>query len=310
VRLQIPAKTFDNSEGQQSRFFPWILCGEVGGKALIIALHSYKGGTGKTLLSVNLAIIFAKMGKKVCLLDLDLRAPSIHSFFKVGSNYWVNDYLSKACEIEKVLVDCTTRDMAKGKLFVGLANPSTEAIREMTAKDRQWEMEALTRLFSLKTSLLKDRCFDYVFFDTGPGLLYSSINAIVSADVVLVVTSTDRSDVEGTQRMIHDLYELFAKKTGIIMNKVLLDPRENDAITLETCGLPVVGVVPCSCDILDAEGKCLFASEKPNHPFTRKLQEIAANLMVIRGYSALPAPKALKIGRCASDNAPSFPKVR
>jgi MinD-like ATPase involved in chromosome partitioning or flagellar assembly len=128
--------------------------------------------------------------------------------------------------------------------------------------------------------------------------------------VVLVVTSTDRSDVEGTQRMIHDLYELFAKKTGIIMNKVLLDPRENDAITLETCGLPVVGVVPCSCDILDAEGKCLFASEKPNHPFTRKLQEIAANLMVIRGYSALRAPKALKIGRCASDNAASFPKVR
>jgi MinD-like ATPase involved in chromosome partitioning or flagellar assembly len=276
---------------------------------LIIALHSYKGGTGKTLFSVNLAATFAKMGKKVCLLDLDLRAPSIHSFFKNGSNYWVNDYLSKACEINKVLVDCTTRDMAEGELFVGLANPSTEAIREMTAKDRQWEMEALARVFSLKCTLLKDLQFDYVFLDTSPGLLYSSINAIVSADVVLVVTSTDRSDVEGTHRMIHDLYELFAKRTGIIVNKVPMDLQESDAVKLETCGLPVVGVVPCSCDILDAEGKCLFACEKPNHPFTRKLQKIAANLMV-RSQSALPTRKALKLEVRASDNAASFPQIK
>jgi len=132
VRLRIPAKTFDNSKDQRSTFFSWILrvsslfeklCEEVGGKALIIALHSYKGGTGKTLLSVNLATIFAKMGKKVCLLDLDLRAPSIHSFFRNGSNYWVNDYLSKACKIEKVLVDCTTMDMAKARAVCWFGKP-------------------------------------------------------------------------------------------------------------------------------------------------------------------------------------------
>ena len=88
--------------------------------------------------------------------------------------------------------------MAKEKMFVGLADPSTEAIREMTAKNRQWEMEALARLFSLKTFLLNDMHFDYAFFDTSPGLLYSSINAIISADIVLVVTTTDKSDVKGT----------------------------------------------------------------------------------------------------------------
>ena len=272
---------------------------------MIITLHSYKGGTGKTLISVNLATTFAKMGKKVCLLDLDLRAPSIHSFFKNGSNYWVNDYLSKACEIDKVLVDCTMRDMAEGELFVGLANPSTEAIRDMTAKDRQWEMEALARVFSLKGSLLKDLHFDYVFFDTSPGLLYSSINAIVSADLVLVVTSTDRSDVEGTQRMIHDLYELFEKKTGIIMNKVPLELKKGNAIKLETYNLPVFGVVPCSCDILDAGGNCLFASEKPHHPFTKTLQEIARNLMVMSGRSVVPAPEYLKLQGCVSEDAAS-----
>jgi MinD-like ATPase involved in chromosome partitioning or flagellar assembly len=269
---------------------------------VIIALHSYKGGTGKTLLSVNLATLFAKMGKKVCLMDLDLRAPSIHSIFKNRTSYWVNDYLSKACKIENVLSDCTSKDMAKGKLFVGLANPSTEAIRDMEAKDRKWEMEALGRLFALKTTLLKDMQFDYVFFDTSPGLQYSAINAIVSADIALVVMSTDRSDVEGTQRMIRDLYELFEKKTGIIINKIPFECfsgllQKNNSIKLATHQLPIVGAVPCSCDILAAGGKCLFASEKPNHPFTKTLKEIAANL-VMTGYSALATPKPLKTEKC------------
>jgi MinD-like ATPase involved in chromosome partitioning or flagellar assembly len=270
---------------------------------VIIALHSYKGGTGKTLLSVNLATLFAKMGKKVCLLDLDLRAPSIHSIFKNETTHWVNDYLSKACKIENVLSDCTSKDMTKGKLFVGLANPSTDAIRDMESKDRKWEMEALGRLFALKNSLLKDMHFDYVFFDTSPGLQYSAINAIVSADIALVVMSTDRSDVEGTQRMMRDLYELFEKKTGIIINKVPFECfsgllQKSNSIKLATYQLPIVGVVPCSCDILAAGGKCLFASEKPNHPFTKTLKEIAANL-VMPGYSVHVTPKPLKPEKCA-----------
>jgi MinD-like ATPase involved in chromosome partitioning or flagellar assembly len=242
---------------------------------------------------------------------LDLRAPSIHSIFKNGTNYWVNDYLSRACKIEKVLSECTSKDMEKGKLFVGLANPSTEAIREMESKDRKWEMEALGRLFSLKTSLLKDMHFDYVFFDTSPGLQYSAINAIVSADIVLVVMSTDKSDVEETQRMMHDLYELFEKKTGIIINKIPFGylsekTQKNNSANLAAHQLPIVGVVPCSCDVLAAEGKCLFASEKPNHPFTKTLQEIATNLAVMTSYSARVAPKPLKIEKCPSNYVSSL----
>ena len=182
----------------------------------IIALHSYKGGTGKTLLSTNLAAIYVSMGKSVCLMDLDFRAPSLQAVLKLKNpEYWLNDYLHEACDIKKVLIDITDRYKA-GRFFIGLANPTTEAIREMSAKDRKWEMKALGRLLALKTSLLNELKLDYIIFDTSPGLQYSSINAIVSADVVLVVTSRDRSDVEGTHRMIHELYELFEKKNSCL----------------------------------------------------------------------------------------------
>jgi MinD-like ATPase involved in chromosome partitioning or flagellar assembly len=163
---------------------------------LLVTLHSYKGGTGKTLLSVNLAMIFADKEKKGLFAGFGSSCSEPQFIINNGNKCWVNDYLNKACNSEKILTDCTPPYIKSGRLFVGLANPSTEAIREMSSKDRKWEMEALGRLLSLKEHLLNDLNFDYVICDSSPGLQYSSINAIVAADVVLVVTSIDRSDVE------------------------------------------------------------------------------------------------------------------
>lgn len=251
----------------------------------IIAVHSYKGGTGKTLLSVNLAATFVKLGKKVCLFDLDFRAPSLATLLKVEkAEHWLNDYLNGTCEIDKVLVDLSDRIHNGGKLFVGFANPTTEAIRDMTAKDRKWEMRALGRLLSLRTSLLNDKGFDYLIFDTSPGLQYSSINAIVGADIVLVATTFDRSDVDGTRRMLRELYDLFEKKTEIVLNKVLQDvvsksgKEAMQAKVKDLYMVPLLGVIPCFCDILKGEGNIIFAQEKPEHPFTKILEEIASKI--------------------------------
>jgi len=248
----------------------------------MIAVHSYKGGTGKTLLSVNLAATFAKHGKKVCLLDLDFRAPSISTILRIEkAECWLNDYLNSACEIDKVLVDLSDRFQNNGKLFVGLANPKTEAIRDMSAKDRKWEMRALGRLLALRTSLVNNEGFDYLIFDTSPGLQYSSINAIVSADLVIVATTSDRSDVDGTKRMLRELYDLFEKKTEIVLNKVLYDVssksgrEEVQTKIKDTYQVPLLGMIPCFCDISRAEGNFIFAQERPEHPFVKILDEIA-----------------------------------
>jgi MinD-like ATPase involved in chromosome partitioning or flagellar assembly len=252
----------------------------------IIAVHSYKGGTGKTLLSVNLASTYAKRGRNICLFDLDFRAPSLHAAFKAeGNGYWLNDYLNGTCDIKKVLVELDPRIKGSGRLFVGLANPATEAIREMSAKDRKWEMRALGRLLSLKTSLLNDMHLDHIIFDTSPGLQYSSINAIVSADVAVVVSSLDASDIKGTQRMTHELYDLFEKKTGIILNKILAGimstPSKKKAL-LEKLraihNLPIIDIIPCFCEVLEAGGTYIFTVERPEHPFTAILNEVATKV--------------------------------
>lgn len=250
----------------------------------IIAVHSYKGGTGKTLLSINLAATFVKQGKKICLLDLDFRAPSLATLLNVTkSDYWLNDYLNGTCEIDKVLIDSSDRIHNGGKFFIGLANPTTEAIRDMSAKDRKWEMRALGRLLALRNSLLNDKGFDYLIMDTSPGLQYSSINAIVSADLVIVATTFDRSDVDGTRRMLRELYDLFEKKTEIVLNKVLNASssvmKENVQTKIkDVYQAPLLGVIPCFCDVLRAEGNTIFVQEKPEHPFTKILDAIASEI--------------------------------
>ena len=250
----------------------------------VIAVHSYKGGTGKTILSINLAAALVKHGKKVCLMDLDFRAPSLSTLLKVEKvDYWLNDYLNGICGIDKVLIDLTERIRDGGKLFVGLANPTTEAIRDISAKDRKWEMRALGRLLSLRNTLLNDKGFDYLVFDTSPGLQYSSINAIVSADLVIVASTLDKSDVEGTKRMLKELYDLFEKKTRIVTNKVLYGENIKSVKDVrsqmeELYGVPILGVIPCFCDVSRAKGTLIFVEDKPDHPFTKIMDEIATEL--------------------------------
>ena len=236
----------------------------------IIAVHSYKGGTGKTLLSVNLAATFAKQGKNVCLFDLDFRAPSLFAILKVdNAECYLNDYLNGTCDINRVLVDLSSR--------------IPEAIRDMSAKDRKWEMRALGRLLSLRNTLLNEKGFDYIVFDTSPGLQYSSINAIVTADLVVVATTGDRSDVDGTSRMLRELYNLFEKKTGLVVNKVLdagskAKRDEMDLKAKTVYQVPMLGLVPCFCEILRAEGSFIFVRDKPDHPFTKILYEMTRKI--------------------------------
>ena len=115
--------------------------------ASCIAFHSYKGGTGKTTIAANLAALLAKKGYKVCLLDLDVYAPSLHSYFDVNPKRWINDFLNGTAEVGDIIMDLTSviqnvspnngelsllqerqREKITGKLWVGFSSPKKEEI--------------------------------------------------------------------------------------------------------------------------------------------------------------------------------------
>ena len=58
-----------------------------------IAFHSYKGGTGKSTISSNISVLLVKRGYNVLLIDMDVYAPTLQTYFNQTPNYWINNYL-------------------------------------------------------------------------------------------------------------------------------------------------------------------------------------------------------------------------
>jgi len=127
---------------------------------------------------------------------------------------------------------------------------------------------------------------DCCIFDTSPGVQHSSINAIVSSDVSMIITTLDSLDLKGTENMLVDLFGALDKKPVILVNKFSPEARiksskinEKIISKLEkTLKHPVIGVIPCYCDVLQTERTTLLAIEKPNHPFIKDLEKVAAEL--------------------------------
>lgn len=255
----------------------------------VIALHSNRGGVGKTLIATNLAMAYANLGRRVCLIDLDFRAPSLSSILQLQHpNLWINDFLDERGKIWDALVDITPKYGIDGRLLVGVADPSLEAIRKMTLKDRRWEMATLRKLMSIKKELARKN-IEYVIFDTSPGILYSSVNAVACSDAVVVVTTADIIDASETQRGITELYKAFEKPTYVFMNKAMpmfqWSDAERNAILEKFTPIfnaPIMTIVPCYCDLLNSNRTTIYTIEMPEHPFSKAVYETANKLSEIK----------------------------
>ncbi len=76
----------------------------------IISTHSYRGGTGKSNLTANLAAGLALRGHRVGIVDTDIQSPGIHALFKVdphGLRFTLNDYLWGRCGATETAIDVT-----------------------------------------------------------------------------------------------------------------------------------------------------------------------------------------------------------
>lgn len=255
-----------------------------------ISIHSSRGGTGKTLLATNIAVLLAKKGHNVALLDLDFRSPSLVGVFSKAINQqldcYLNTYLDGRCPRETATVELTQKFNTNGRLLVGFANPEVAAVRNMAEKSRSWEVSALKRLFALRSELFKNQGTDYCIYDTSPGVQYTSVNAVVSSDLSVIVSTLDSLDIAGTESLLVDLYAAFEKKTAIVLNKVFPEnqsPLQNktDALNEVTRKFQssIIGEIPCYCKVLLADRSTILAAEEPQHPFVKKLEEVVKNLV-------------------------------
>jgi chromosome partitioning protein len=255
-----------------------------------IAFHSYKGGTGKTTLISNLAALYAKNGFNVALLDFDLYAPSLSAYFKKKPSAFINDLLSGQAKISDVVYDITSELGLNGKFLVGFSSSRKEDVNEIEIKhDSKWQIEAVKRFIKAKQELNDQFKIDYLFLDTSPGIRYWSINTLATSDYIFLLLKDSDMDIEGTRKMIIDIYDSLSRygaKYFVILNKVPGETVKEESMLIKdekawiselerVVGADVVGSIPCFCDIQFSRHEFLFSIRQPNHPFSTRMEKIA-----------------------------------
>jgi chromosome partitioning protein len=283
-----------------------------------IAFHSYKGGTGKTTLAANFAALLAKKGSNVVLLDLDVYAPSLQSYFDTDPKKWINDFLLEKADLKEVVLDLTPlveggRGNGKptgGRLWVGFCNANKEEILKFETVLGKKSIN-LFRRFILLRELLYQYKADYIIIDTSPGIRYWSINALVVADVLLLILKMSDLDIAATRAVVGEIYASLTKfgaasflllnrvsgycmpyetqntaaigtslhepglesRSSPLMNQQLTERDMQNFIASET-GMKIVCAFPCYCDIQFSRKEFLTVLNQPEHLFAKRFEQL------------------------------------
>jgi polysaccharide biosynthesis transport protein len=175
-------------------------------KTLMVA--SPKPGQGATTTICNLAIALAQIGKKIVLIDADMRRPSLHEFFYIPNE----NGLSTILQGKGNPYDCIVQT-GIDNLIVIPAGPPPLNPSELLASDRMWEI----------VKLLEERC-DMVLFDTPSTVVFSDGPVLASwLDAVLFVINANQVP-RGTERQALDmLRKAKANIIGTVVNRLGFD---------------------------------------------------------------------------------------
>ncbi|HLE29574.1 MAG TPA: MinD/ParA family protein [Anaerolineales bacterium] len=247
----------------------------------IISVHSFRGGTGKSNTTANLAALFAMEGQRVGVIDTDIQSPGIHVLFGLGEDDMgrsLNDYLWGKCDIKETAHDVTPRLGAaiKGKVFL---IPSSIKAGEIARVLREgYDVGLLNDGFH---RLVEDLNLDVLMIDTHPGLNEETLLSIAISDALAILLRPDQQDYQGTSVTVEVARKLDVPRLLLIVNKVptVFDAAEVKARVEKTYNCEVAAVLPHSDELMTLASAGVFALRYPAHPVTGLYKQIAAKLM-------------------------------
>lgn len=258
--------------------------------ARVITVTSGKGGVGKSNMSVNLALQFRKMGKRVIIFDADFGLANVEVLFGAIPQYNLGDVIYRDRNIKEVITN--------GPMDIGFISGGTgiEGLGNLEKPQIQKLVSALTELDSLA---------DIIIIDTGAGISDSVLEFVMSGHEVLLVTTPEPTSITDSYSLLKALNRSpdFAAsdiQIKVIVNRVLsntdgrnlfskLDVVVNRFLNLS---IEYLGTVPQDENIMKAVMKQTPISiEYPNSKASRALEEIAQALLKEEDGSGLQEQK-------------------
>src|SRR5258706_15817512 len=247
----------------------------------VISIHSFRGGTGKSNTTANIATLLAMDGFRVGVVDTDIASPGIHVLFNLDESeitHSLNDYLWGKCTIEQAAQDVTGHvgGEIKGQIFL---IPSSIKAGEIARILREgYDVGLLNDGFRDVIDRLN---LDYLLIDTHPGLNEETLLSIALSNALVVIMRPDQQDYQGTVVTVEVARKLGVKRMMILVNKSprSLDPADVKAQVEQTFRADVAAVLPHADEMMDLGSATVFALRYPNHAITKMLKELSETLM-------------------------------
>lgn len=247
----------------------------------IVSVHSYRGGTGKSNMTSNLATVVALTGKRVGIVDTDIQSPGIHVIFNLDDkkiNRSLNDYLWGNCAIADTAYQIPLPEVQRAGGTIFLVPSSIKAGEIAKILQEGYDVGKLNDGFSELGTALN---LDYLFIDTHPGLNEETLLSIAISDVFVLILRPDHQDFQGTAVTIEVARKLNVQNMLLIVNKVLtsVDFPKLKTVVENTYHETVAGVFPLAEELMMLASSGVFVLKYPGHPWAKEVAKVASMIL-------------------------------
>ncbi|MCD7034593.1 CpsD/CapB family tyrosine-protein kinase [Metabacillus sp. GX 13764] len=168
-----------------------------------IVVTSSGPGEGKSTTVANLAVVFAQQGKRVLLIDADLRKPTAHYTFATENHTGLTNVLTRQTELREAVH--LTKQNNLDLLSSGPIPPNPSEL--LASKNMKALIEEAKQMYEL------------VIFDSPPILAVTDAQVLANlVDGVVLVVSSGKTEIEGAKKAKEQLQNANAKLLGAVLN--------------------------------------------------------------------------------------------